>query len=298
MDLQPRNYLLPIKSPLSLILVASFGRKATLVAVPMKLLLLVNELPLWLTTLIVVAAAEIFSIGLLLGCRAAFGLSRLSLNNEVAGFNFAVVGLFYGVLLAFVVIAVWEDYRNTETAVRNEAKAVADLYRMSFALPEQDASAIREHLFSYADQVRQAEWSTMARGQASKAVADELGLLSEAIFNVRPQDMNDQAIYQQALKLLTIITDNRNERLDSADGTAPAILWLVLLIGGLITLAYPAFFGAANLIAQILMTAALAALVALSMLLAAVFDFPFSGDVKVSASPFDAVIQDMVPLPQ
>ena len=138
----------------------------------------------------------------------------------------------------------------------------------------------------------------MARGQASKAAADELGRLSEAIFNVQPQDMNDQAIYQQALKLLTIITDNRNERLDSADGTAPPVLWLVLLIGGLITLAYPAFFGASNLIAQILMTAALAALVALSLLLAAVFDFPFSGDVKVSASPFDAAIQDMVPLPQ
>lgn len=264
----------------------------------MKLLLVVNELPLWLAALIMVAAAEIFSIGLVLGCRAAFGLSRLSLNNEVAGFKFAVVGLFYGVLLAFVVIAVWEDYRNTETAVRNEAKAVADLYRMSYALPEQDASAIREHLLSYADQVRRAEWSTMARGQASKAVADELGRLSEAIFNVQPQDMNDQAIYQQALKLLTIITDNRNERLDSADGTAPPVLWSVLLIGGLITLAYPAFFGASNLIAQILMTAALAALVALSLLLAAVFDFPFSGDVKVSASPFDAAIQDMVPLPQ
>jgi hypothetical protein len=34
------------------------------------------------------------------------------------------------------------------------------------------------------------------------------------------------------------------------------------------------------------MTAALAALVALSLLLAAAFDFPFSGDVKVLAEVF------------
>jgi uncharacterized protein DUF4239 len=263
----------------------------------MKLILLVNELPLWLAALIVVAAAEIFSVGLLLLCRAAYGVSHLSLNNEVAGFKFAVVGLFYGVLLAFVVIAVWEDYRNTETAVRNEAKAVADLYRISYALPEKDATAIRERLLSYADQVRNSEWPTMAQGRASKAVADELGRLSQAIFNVQPEDMNDQAINQQALTLLTVITDNRNERLDSADGTAPAILWLVLLIGGLITLGYPAFFGASNLTAQMLMTAALAALVALSLLLAMVFDFPFSGDVKISASPFDGALQEMVPPP-
>jgi hypothetical protein len=72
---------------------------------------------------------------------------------------------------------------------------------------------------------------------------------------------------------------------------------LVLLIGGLITLGYPAFFGASNLTAQMLMTAALAALVALSLLLAVVFDFPFSGDVKISASPFDAALQEMVPPP-
>jgi hypothetical protein len=72
---------------------------------------------------------------------------------------------------------------------------------------------------------------------------------------------------------------------------------LVLLIGSLITLGYPAFFGASNLTAQMLMTAALAALVALSLLLAVVFDFPFSGDVKISASPFDGALQEMVPPP-
>jgi hypothetical protein len=263
----------------------------------MKLLLLVNELPLWLAAMIVVAAAEIFSLGLLLLCRAAYGVSHLSLNNEVAGFKFAVVGVFYGVLLAFVVIAVWEDYRNTETAVRDEAKAISDLYRISYALPEQDASPIRKHLVSYADQVRKSEWSTMARGLASKAVADELAHLSRAVFNFQPQDMNDQAIYQQALRLLGVISDNRNERLDSADGTAPAILWLVLLIGGLITLGYPAFFGTSNLTAQMLMTATLAVLVALSLLLAVVFDFPFSGDVRISASPLDGALQEMVPPP-
>jgi hypothetical protein len=263
----------------------------------MKLLLLVNELPLWLVAFIVVAAAEIFSVGLLLICRAAYGVSHLSLNNDVAGFNFAVVGLFYGVLLAFVVIAVWEDYRNTETAVRNEAKAVADLYLISYALPEQGASAIREHLPLYADQVRKSEWPTMAQGRASKAVADELRRLSRAIFSIQPQDMNDLAIYQEALKLLTVITDNRSERLDSADGTAPAILWLMLLTGGTITLGYPAFFGAPNFTAQMLMTAALAALVALSLLLAVVFDFPFSGYAQISAYPFDEALQQMGPPP-
>ena len=261
----------------------------------MKLLLLVNELPLWLAALILVAVAALFSIGLLLICRVAFGVGNLSLNNEVAGFKFAVVGVFYAVLLTFVVIAVWENYRDTEAAVRKEAAAVADLYRMSYALPEPGASAIRVRVVSYAEQVRNSEWSAMAHGGASQSVADELNRLSQAVFSVEPQGANDNAVYQQALRLLTMINDNRSERLDSADGTAPTFLWLVLLIGGMITLGYPAFFGASSLIAQMLMTAALATLVVLSLLLVVVFNYPFSGDSPISALPFDNALQEMVP---
>ena len=47
------------------------------------------------------------------------------------------------------------------------------------------------------------------------------------------------------------MTDNRNERLDSSDGSMPAIFWFVLIVGGLITLGYPAFFGSTNMLAQI-----------------------------------------------
>jgi hypothetical protein len=84
----------------------------------------------------------------------------------------------YAVLLAFVVIAVWEDFRNTETAVRNEAKAAVDLHRISYALPEPGGSSIRSHVVSYTDQVRESEWPAMADGNASAAAAAELASLS------------------------------------------------------------------------------------------------------------------------
>jgi hypothetical protein len=76
----------------------------------------------------------------------------------------------------------------------------------------------------------------------------------------------------------------------------PWILWFVLIVGGLITLGYPAFFGSTNLVAQILMTAALAVLVALTMLLGLAFDYPFTGDVQISAFPFDQALRQMPPI--
>jgi hypothetical protein len=72
-------------------------------------------------------------------------------------------------------------------------------------------------------------------------------------------------------------------------------MWFVLIVGGIITLSYPAFFGATNRWAQTLMTATLAALVALALLLALAMDYPFTGDEKISVQPFDEALDQMPP---
>jgi len=259
----------------------------------MRLLHLVHDVPLWVTALLFTTGVAVYSIGLMLLTRTNYGVDRLSLNNEVAGFKFAVVGVLYAVMLAFVVIAVWEDFRKTEDAVRNEAKAAVDLHRISFALPQESGAQIRKHLTAYVNDVREQEWQTMAVGEPSNAVVNDLDQLSRAVFDVSPQNLQELALYQDALRLLSVVTDNRNERLDSSEGSMPGLLWFVLIVGGLLTLGYPAFFGSTNLVAQILMTAALAELVALAMLLGLAFDYPFTGDVHVSAAPFDHALRQM-----
>jgi hypothetical protein len=254
-----------------------------------------HDAPLWVTASVLTVGAAVYSIGLMLLTRVTFGVDRLSLNNEVAGFKFAVVGVFYAVLLAFVVIAVWEDFRKTEEAVRDEAKAAVDLHRITFALPIEGGAEIRKHLLDYVNDVREHEWKTMAVGEPSDVVIKDLDQLSRAIFDVSPQNQQEAALYQEALRLLAVMTDNRTERLDSSDGSMPRLLWFVLIVGGLITLGYPAFFGSTNLAAQILMTAALAELVALALLLGLAFDYPFTGEVHISAFPFDQALRQMPP---
>lgn len=261
----------------------------------MHLLHPIHDVPVWIMAVVLTIGAAVYSIGLMLGTRMIYGVDRLSLNNEVAGFKFAVIGVFYAVMLAFIVIAVWEDFRKTEAAVRDEAKAVVDLHRVTFALPVEGGAEIRKHLTAYTNDVREYEWPTMALGKPSDMVAKDLDRLSRAIFDISPQSWQELALYQDALRLLAVMTDNRNERLDSSGGSMPGILWFVLIVGGLITLGYPAFFGSTNLVAQILMTAALAELVALAMLLGLAFDYPFTGEVRISASPFDQALRQMPP---
>jgi hypothetical protein len=261
----------------------------------MNVLRILNETSPWTVAIALVAVAELYSIGLMLLFRSRMGAERLALNNEVAGFKFAVVGVFYAVLMAFVVIAVWEDYRDTETAVRNEAKALADLHQASYALPQGVGDTMRKHLVTYTEQVRDSEWPAMAQGLASPSAANELHNLGESILLGKADQLKDVALYHHALDLLTVVNDNRSERLDSANGTVPAVLWLVMLVGAAITLGYPSFFGSSNITAQILMTASLAALVALTAFVAIVLDYPFTGDIQISREPFEQSLAQMPP---
>ncbi len=46
-------------------------------------------------------------------------------HNDVAGCIYAVLGVAYAVLLAFVVIAVWQDYQTAKTNLESEANELA-----------------------------------------------------------------------------------------------------------------------------------------------------------------------------
>src|ERR671911_2689949 len=85
-------------------------------------------------------------------------------HNDVAGFLYAVVGVVYAVLLALLVIAVWEQYQSAHEAVESEANAVADIAWLAHRLPETERYQLQEHARSYAQEVVDQEWPQMEQG--------------------------------------------------------------------------------------------------------------------------------------
>ena len=80
-----------------------------------------SSLPLWQLILLVVVIPTAVAMAAQLVIRSWAGVDKLAKNNEIAGFKFATVGVIYAVLLAFVVIAVWEKFSDAQNAVTDEA---------------------------------------------------------------------------------------------------------------------------------------------------------------------------------
>ncbi|ODA68951.1 hypothetical protein A7A08_00785 [Methyloligella halotolerans] len=261
----------------------------------MPFLRLINEAPLPVVVFGIIGVCEIYTIGLILLARRLWGPERLQRNNEIGGFKFANVGVLYAVMIAFMVIAVWQDYQDVETAVRTEAKAVRDLHHLTYAIPGNQGEAIRQPLLEYARHVKKDEWPAMANGTLGMRPADHLAHVAESILALNVETLKDLALFQEALRLVAVIQDSRSERIESANGSIPNVLWLALIGGAFILLGYPAFFGAQNMVAQIAMAAVMAALVGLVLLPAILLDFPFTGPVHISAEPFNIVAREAPP---
>ncbi len=100
-------------------------------------------------------------------------------------------------------------------------------------------------------------------------------------------DGNRQAILMQTLMRLW---DARHQRLLAADTTIPVVVWIVTIVGGVLTVGFASLLGVPSLGMHLAMSAALAISGALVLILIIALSNPFRGDFRVSTQPFDQVL--------
>ena len=249
-------------------------------------------LPLWVSGFLIVILPTAVAMGGPLLVRRWVALERLTLNNEVAGFKFAVVGVIYAVLLAFAIIIAWQRFDDAETAVVREAGAAATLYRLA-AGPEPEAVETRRAIGRYLRLSIEKEWPRMAAESESREVTQALDALYAAAVRFAQTGSRQTAVLLAIFGQLDTMTQSRRHELELSFGIVPVMLWVILLFGAVLTIAFTFFFGNANLRAQILMTGILAAIVFMGLFVIVSVDHPFTGPVHIHSDPLQAVLDDL-----
>jgi hypothetical protein len=136
----------------------------------------------------------------------------------------------------------------------------------------------------------------MEQGRASPEAWATLDELRGTILGLEPpkdaqQVPYSQARYNEVLEQLHGVGDARRERLLSASEGLPTILWVVLIGGGIITIAFTYLFGLESTAVHTLMVAALAVVLSLSLFSIAALDYPFRGDVRIHPDAFEQVLE-------
>jgi hypothetical protein len=242
-------------------------------------------------------------VGLLLVLLAAVGAMSLELvaqrfvsvefrrrHNDAAAAIFSIIGVTFAVLLAFVAMLAWEGFNKAKAATYAEASAIYDLYNASVGITGGDAPSLRIDIISYVDVVITAEWPAQAEGKVVDKAAEYLNKLNSTAIGFKPPSLADGNLHALLLQSLSRLGDARQQRLLAAETTVPAVVWIVTIIGGGLTIAFSSFLGVPSLEMHLAMSAALAISGAPVLILIVALSNPFRGDFRVSTLPFDRVL--------
>lgn len=253
---------------------------------------LLLRVPPYILGPLVIGAFTLFSIAGLLTVRHFVPHSRLKTHHDVADPILGAVGAVYAVLIAFIVVSVWQSYDKSNSNVEMEANYMADIYRDAEAFSPDFKQKVDIALREYRQAVVDDEWKAMAKGEMSPKVERIMRKVWTLYTTYEPRNPTEQSFFDESVQKLNSFRELRRQRLmDSGRGIEP-LLWFVLIGGALATIAFTFLFGVENVKAHIIMVVILSALISLILFTIMELDFPFTGAVSISPAPFKEVLLD------
>jgi hypothetical protein len=204
-------------------------------------------------------------------------------NSTLSPF-LTVVGLVFGALLGFTVVVSWQQFSSAEENVSHEASTLTTMYRQTVGMPDPERTKLREQLRNYATAVEGSDWEALdssGRNDGARAAITEMYRLLGTQPNVSANPINSEFLDQ-----LTVLANDRNQRVLDAQPRIPLLLWAGLLSGGLVLVAITGFMRLDNRFGHLVLSSAIAILLGLLLFVVYWLDHPFGTQVGVTPEPF------------
>jgi hypothetical protein len=208
--------------------------------------------------------------------------------NTVLGFLLNAFALYFGVLLALLSIAVFENHNKAEDAVVREAAAIIKLYRDVNSYPAESRPDLLGILDRYVDEVTGPGWKIQAQGGANPKEIDILTDLHRVVGKFEPKDIAHGVRYAETLRVLDDFVEARRLRISAGTSSIPRIMWFVVLVGAVMNTILIWMFDLRPFTHAVI-GGTLSLFVALVIYMVAVLDAPFKGTYGVSPEPLRAV---------
>ncbi len=207
-------------------------------------------------------------------------------HNDVIGWQISILGTIYAVLVGFMLYAVWANFQTAETNANNEANALVNVTRTAQGLPAAQRDAIEIAAANYVHAVIADEWPTMYRGGLPHAGHPFVEQLWRVAVQTPTENSSQQVSLAQTMHELSVMTEHRRIRILESKTYMPGILWMVLVVGGMITIGSCCLIGSENIALHFCLIFALSLLISLSLIAIRDIDGTFQGAVHVSPYAF------------
>ena len=250
----------------------------------------------------VLVAFGVFLIGGFAGAACTIIVRRrvskefLKGHHETLIYYVTVLTALYGLLIAFVVLALWEQQSESAGNTELEAGVAHTLVLLGGEMAEPHKSRIQRAVKDYVVCVVREEWPALLRKDFKRfsREPDELRRLWAYWMDVEPESERDRILLAEAVRQLDALREARRIRISDGQLTLIPYLWLLLGLGAGLIFISILFIGMEYPPSQIALTAACGGW--LMVLLFVVHDLqnPFRGYWEVGPEPYQQALERMV----
>lgn len=211
-------------------------------------------------------------------------------DNAVIGNTASLIAVIYGVLAGLSALYLINNNSYTADAVLREANAVADIYRDSKWMSEPARTNIQNELKQYLNEVINVEWPTMQKGETiiRKTGLAIISNMTDALIHYAGNTGAESLLTHDMLDEIRILYDARQQRIHMSETQLSPQLWVVIIVGSILTLCINYLFGM-NFWLHVI-TVCAAALMASSMIfLLITLDKPFQGEYNIRPDAFERI---------
>jgi hypothetical protein len=215
-------------------------------------------------------------------------------HNDLIGWQLSILGTTYAVIVGFMLYAVWNNFGLAELNADTEANALVNVYRLADGLPAAQRDQLRQAARAYADVVVDNDWPQMARADEGRLAShDGDTKMWGILMSVKAASPTEITAEDHALYELSAVAEHRRIRQLQSVSRLPGVLWIVLIMGGALTIMSSCMFGSESSWLHSLQVFAFSFLVALALIAIGDIDRPYQGSVHVANTPFKRAQMNM-----
>ena len=207
--------------------------------------------------------------------------------DRVLGYAMASYGVLYGVTLALIAAASYQNYRGVEDIVLQETSAISVLYRDASGFPEPTSSELQALLIEYTDNVISVDWVRQAGGVIPSHTSKQVTEIEQVLFSFQPANASEANLHGATISAFNEFLGDRGSRIGATAQEIPPILWLVLYLGALINAVLIGLVEVGRLRIHLIMAGLVAAFVGIVIFSIASFDHIYMGEVAVDTTLFE-----------
>lgn len=193
-----------------------------------------------------------------------------STQNGLAGF-YSVVGVIFGLVVAFVIQREWEIWSKLSGAVAREIDAVREMWKWSMYADASLSKQAQGHLEQYLKLIV-SEWKSGKEDKRSRNVDEELDQL-RGMLTTMSQTM--LGLNVQLFEAFTNLVEARNQRLNYSNEHIPGVLKRIVILADILMIILSLFVAVNNITLDYIFTAAIGILAFALILVVDDLDNPF-----------------------